>query len=298
MSSVSHRPVYILTGFLGAGKTTLLNQILHENHNHRFAVIINEFGEVGLDADMIEGSQEFVKMDNGCLCCALNEDLVQTLDTLKDRDDYEAIVLETTGIADPLPVAWTFFRENLQGYFRFGGIITVVDALHFFDMLEEAEEVTWQVERADYIYLTKTDLAEASQIEKVKNKVQSLNPNARFVKQDDPKKYELMFDLSQELELSAATHSHHAEKFESLAFDLKSKTVSLDDMEDIFESLPKAVFRAKAIFQETHSKKFFVMHSVCGRVEFYETHPVTNLGVVFIGKNLDFDLLKSIAKFS
>lgn len=295
---MQHRPIYILTGFLGAGKTTLLRRILSEAHGHKFAVIINEFGEIGLDADLLGTSQDFVKMDNGCLCCVLNEELATTLKTLKVREDFEAVVLETTGIADPLPIAWTFFREEFQDAFRFGGIITVVDALNFFAAENLADEVRCQIERADYIYLAKTALSSPQNTQKVLQAVAKMQPLARIIKDTDAGFYDLIFDVTDELVLPAATHQHeHEHAFESLAFDLQYTVVSLNDMEDFFESLPHEVYRAKAIFKDAHPQKTFAMHAVCGRVEFYECVNVLPRGAVVIGKNLDTQAIKSIAPF-
>lgn len=289
-SMKNHKPVYILSGYLGSGKTTLLNRILKESHGKRFAVIVNEFGEVGLDGSLISSSQDFVKMDNGCLCCALNEELVETIDKLVKRDDYEAIVLETTGIADPLPISWTFFREQFVGHFRFGGIVTVIDALHYEDMFDLSEEALIQLERADFVYLSKTDLCSSERIEKVKNYIQSQNPNARLVDQKDQKAIELLFDTGSDLELkNLKEHIHdHGHDYQSFCVELNNKAVSLDDMEDFFEALPKNIFRAKAAFLEKNGDEYYIMHSVCGRVEFYKSElDIEKPVVIFIGKDFD-----------
>lgn len=295
---MNHRPITILTGFLGAGKTTLLRRILTEAHGHKFAVIINEFGEIGLDADLLDVSQNFVKMDNGCLCCVLNDDLAKTLLTIKERDDFEAIILETTGIADPLPIAWTFFREELGDAFRFGGIITVVDVLNFFASQTMADEVRCQIERADYIYLAKTKLCTPQNLQRVLQTVKSIQPRARFIQDTDAHFYDLIFDFETELTLQPQEHVHqHINAFQSLAFDLQSTMVKLNDMEDFFESLPNEVYRAKAIFKDAASQKIFAMHAVCGRVEFYECAGLAPRGVVVIGKNLDLQKIKSLTPF-
>lgn len=289
-----HRPIYILTGFLGAGKTTLLNRLLKEDHGQRFAVIVNEFGEVGLDGSLISGDEDFVKMDNGCLCCALNDDLVATLESLKERQDYDAVILETTGVADPLPVAWTFFREQFVSDFRFGGIVTVVDVLHLFDMLPKADEVAWQIERADYLYLAKTDVASPDQLESAISKVKEMNGNARLVDANQERLFELLFDVVEPQALPESRSHQHGSAFESVSFDLSGKSIALNDMEDLFEAIPHEVFRAKAIFND--ADKTYVMHSVCGRVEFYEVSKPEKLGLVLIGKNLGSADLKVFAK--
>lgn len=298
-----HRPVYVISGFLGAGKTTLLNRLLKENHGRKFAVIVNEFGEIGLDGSLLEGTQDFVKMDNGCLCCALNADLVETLENLKDRDDFDAVVLETTGVADPLPVAWTFFREQFEKSFRFGGIVTVVDALNFEKMNQEAMEVVLQIERADYIYLSKTKLVDGKKLGALKQLIsEELNPNARQILDTDPDWLDLLFDFYSDLELKGEVHEHHqhdhGSAFSSIAISLKDKKMTLDQMEDCFEALPKQVFRAKAAFQDSQSRKHYIIHSVCGRVEFYEKEEgVSEPVAIFIGKGFDEKLVKESLVF-
>jgi G3E family GTPase len=289
--TLHHIPVYVISGFLGAGKTTLLNRILTEKHGRRFAVIVNEFGEVGLDGSLIEGSQDFVKMDNGCLCCALNAELMETVEKLKNRDDFDAILLETTGVADPLPVAWTFFREQFLGCFRFGGIVTVADVQNFSRMNDEALEVVLQIERADYLYISKTQQVSLAQVGAFEVLLKDLNTNARVVRDTDPKWLNLLFDFGDDEKTLKELHDHHhdhSQEFDSTSVLLAGKTVRLNEMEELFETLPQSVFRAKAAFTDADSGKTFVMHSVCGRVEFYETKLVIETPVaIFIGKNFD-----------
>lgn len=289
--ALHHIPVYVISGFLGAGKTTLLNRILTEEHGRRFAVIVNEFGEVGLDGSLIEGSQDFVKMDNGCLCCALNAELMETVEKLKSRDDFDAILLETTGVADPLPVAWTFFREQFLGCFRFGGIVTVADVQNFSRMNDEALEVVLQIERADYLYISKTQQVSSAQVGAFEVLLKDLNTNARVVRDADPKWLDLLFDFGGDektLKELRDHHHDHGQEFDSVAVSLVGKTVRLNEMEEFFETLPKSIFRAKTAFKDVDSGKTFVMHSVCGRVEFYETNLVIEEPVaIFIGKNFD-----------
>jgi G3E family GTPase len=291
---MQHIPVTILTGFLGSGKTTLVNRILKDTHDVQFALIVNEFGEIGIDAGLIRGSQDFVKMDNGCLCCVLNEELEKTIVKLIARDDYQAVILESTGVADPLPIAWTFLRPQFGESYRFAGIITVVDCLHLENMLTQADEVKIQIERADYLYLAKTDLCNEAELKKVKAKLLSINANARMVDSKDENWLDLIFDVSAKNEL-AELHGHqheHTQSFQSVSIDLDDKPISLDDMEDLFESLPKEVFRAKAVFKDEQGR-ILVMHAVCGRVDFYEEPDYTGkLAAVFIGKSIDEEKLK------
>lgn len=287
----NHIPVTILSGFLGSGKTTLINRVLRESHGIRFALIINEFGEIGIDAGMIQGPQDFVKMDNGCLCCVLNDELEKTIQKLKCRDDYDAIILETTGIADPLPIAWTFLRPQFGDAFRFAGIVIVVDTLHLDTMLKQARETKTQIERADYLYLAKSDVSTPKQIEETVKRIHDMNPNARLTQCTDPDWLALMFDFDSRKKFTLAAHpasAHdHSHAFQSVAISLKGKRISLNDMEDFFETLPKEIFRAKAVFQEKDDR-LIVIHSVCGRVDFYEEPKFKGeLAAVFIGKKID-----------
>jgi len=154
-------PVTVLTGYLGAGKTTLLNRILSENHGKKYAVIVNEFGEIGIDNDLIIGADEEVfEMNNGCVCCTVRGDLVRILDGLmKRKGKFDAIIVETTGLADPAPVAQTFFvDEDVQKNARLDAVVTVADAKWLNDRLKDAPEAKNQIAFADVIVLNKTDL--------------------------------------------------------------------------------------------------------------------------------------------
>ena len=162
MSEASPKiPVTVLTGYLGAGKTTLLNRILSENHGKKYAVIVNEFGEIGIDNDLIIGADEEVfEMNNGCICCTVRGDLVRIMDGLmKRKGKFDAIIVETTGLADPAPVAQTFFvDEDVQKNARLDAVVTVADAKWLSDRLKDAPEAKNQIAFADVIVLNKTDL--------------------------------------------------------------------------------------------------------------------------------------------
>jgi G3E family GTPase len=182
-------PVTILTGFLGSGKTTLLNRILREDHGQRIAVIENEFGEVGVDSEIIEKSDEqIVEMNNGCICCTVRGDLIRILGTLKERRDqgalrFDRVVIETTGMADPGPVAQTFFTdEEIGNYYLLDSIITLVDAKHAPQQLDEFHEAQEQVGFADRILLSKTDLVSSSEVENLSKRLKKMNPRAPIKK--------------------------------------------------------------------------------------------------------------------
>jgi G3E family GTPase len=178
-------PVTVLTGWLGAGKTTLLNRILSQDHGRRYAVIVNEFGEIGIDHELIvRADEELFEMNNGCVCCTVRGDLIRTLHGLLDRAAvaqraFDAIVVETTGLADPGPVAQTFFVDPfLLTRTRLDSITTVVDAAHVLHRLRESREAAEQIALADQIVVNKTDLFSAEQLRGVVSALRQLNPLA------------------------------------------------------------------------------------------------------------------------
>ncbi|GGB31985.1 cobalamin biosynthesis protein CobW [Roseibium aquae] len=174
-------PVTVLTGYLGAGKTTLLNRILTENHGQRYAVIVNEFGEVGIDNDLlVESDEEIFEMNNGCICCTVRGDLIRTVQNLmKRRGAFDAIVVETTGVADPAPVAQTFFMDDdVRKAAKLDAVVTVVDARHVLQRLEDTAEAEDQIAFADVVLLNKTDLVGVEELTAVEARIRSINPYA------------------------------------------------------------------------------------------------------------------------
>jgi G3E family GTPase len=176
-------PVTVLTGFLGAGKTTLLNRILTEQHGKRIAVIENEFGEVGVDHQLVFGAEEEIfETNNGCICCTVRGDLIRILNQLlKRRDRFDYVMIETTGMADPGPVAQTFFLDDdLKREFALDAIVTLVDAKHFEQHLDELDEPREQVAFADVVLLNKTDLVDPAALERVERRIRAINRTARI----------------------------------------------------------------------------------------------------------------------
>jgi G3E family GTPase len=178
-------PVTVLTGYLGAGKTTLLNRILSEDHGQRYAVIVNEFGEIGIDGELVVGADEEVfEMNNGCVCCTVRGDLIRVLQGLMKRQasatrGFDAIIIETTGLADPGPVAQTFFvDEEIKAKARLDSVTTVVDAKHVLLTLSESKEAREQIAFADQIVLNKTDLVSDSELRMIEARLRRLNPLA------------------------------------------------------------------------------------------------------------------------
>jgi len=175
-------PVTVITGYLGSGKTTLLNHILSGQQDRKVAVIVNEFGEVGIDGQLIvQGDDEqLIEFNNGCLCCTVRGDLIETIGRLQERaGELDAIMIETTGLADPAPVASTFFiSEEIRASTRLDAFVTVVDAVNLEKNLEQSVEAQEQVAFADIVLINKTDLASAEALDRVERRVRSLNPLA------------------------------------------------------------------------------------------------------------------------
>ncbi len=174
-------PVTVLTGYLGAGKTTLLNRILTEQHGKKYAVIVNEFGEIGIDNDLVvDADEEVFEMNNGCICCTVRGDLIRIIEGLmKRRGKFDAIIIETTGLADPAPVAQTFFVDpDVQAKSRLDAVVTVADAKWLSDRLRDAPEAKSQIAFADVIVLNKTDLVSAAELGEVEARIRGINPYA------------------------------------------------------------------------------------------------------------------------
>jgi len=176
-------PVTVLTGYLGAGKTTLLNRILSEPHGQKYAVIVNEFGEIGIDNELIVNADEEVfEMNNGCICCTVRGDLVRIIDGLMRRKGkFDAIIVETTGLADPAPVAQTFFMDEAVGAkTKLDAVVTVADAKWLSDRLKDAPEAKNQIAFADVILINKTDLVSPAELNEIEARIRGINPYARL----------------------------------------------------------------------------------------------------------------------
>jgi G3E family GTPase len=174
-------PVTVLTGYLGAGKTTLLNRILTENHGKKYAVIVNEFGEIGIDNDLIvESDEEVFEMNNGCICCTVRGDLIRVVEGLMKRPGgFDGILVETTGLADPAPVAQTFFMDDdVKAKAKLDAVVTVADAKHLLGSLADSPEAQEQIGFADVILLNKTDLVSPVELKIVEARIRSINPHA------------------------------------------------------------------------------------------------------------------------
>jgi G3E family GTPase len=217
-SITAKTPVTVLTGYLGAGKTTLLNRILSENHGQKYAVIVNEFGEIGIDNDLIVGADEEVfEMNNGCVCCTVRGDLIRILSQLmKRKGRFDAIIVETTGLADPGPVAQTFFvDEDIKAKTYLDSVTALVDALHFDEALKTDRVVKEQIAFADHIILNKTDLVDDAKLDEIEGRLKGLNPLARITRAQRSfvdiasLLNQHRFDLTKLEEIGHEEHHHH-----------------------------------------------------------------------------------------
>ena len=222
-SSSEKIPVTVLTGYLGAGKTTLLNRILSEPHGKKYAVIVNDFGEIGIDNDLVVGADEEVfEMNNGCICCTVRGDLIRILDGLMRRNgNFDAIIVETTGLADPAPVAQTFFMDETVGRrTKLDAVVTVADAKWLNERLKDAPEAKNQIAFADVILINKTDLVSSEQLSEVEARIRGINPYAKLHRTErakiplDAVLGRNAFDLDRILDLEpdflgADNHDHH-----------------------------------------------------------------------------------------
>lgn len=172
-------PVTVLTGFLGAGKTTLLNRILTEQHGKKYAVIINEFGEIGIDNDLVvDADEEIFEMNNGCICCTVRGDLIRIISSLLKRGKtFDGIIVETTGLADPGPVVQSFFADDtLAKRTKLDAVVTLVDSRHFEQSLTEGHEAAEQIAFADIVVLNKVELSDEASLQRIESRIKSMNP--------------------------------------------------------------------------------------------------------------------------
>ena len=298
-------PVSILTGFLGAGKTTLLNYILKQQHGYKFAVIVNEVGKIGIDGQLVENQkEEVVQMNNGCLCCTIRKDLVKGVQALMKRGGFDYLLIETTGIADPGPVAQTFLNiPQLQQIVRLDSIITVVDSEQIEKQMRDVETAREQIAMADFLLLNKTDLVDEPHLQRIEAKARELNPHAQIFRtsQSQVNLKELLdmhaFDLDRKLAadpefLNELNQRHHHE-INSFSFEY-DRPFSVEKFEFFVQELSEKekIFRSKGFLQIAGNPRRAVFHGVNNRFtilwdRLWEKDEPRSSQLVFIGKELD-----------
>jgi G3E family GTPase len=298
-------PVSVLTGFLGAGKTTLLNYILKEQTNYRFGVIINEVGEIGIDGKLVETqAEDVVEMSNGCICCTVRKDLVKGIQKLLKKENLDYVLIETTGVADPGPVAQTFLNiPQLQQFARLDSIITVVDAEHLETQLREAEVAREQIALADFILLNKVDLISPQKLGTVERLILELNPHARIFRTEHSRLNldELLdvnaFDLDRRLVADPKFLDELNEKYHSdiSSFSFRfDRPFAIERLEAELQELSEKsrVYRSKGFLWIEGTPRRAIFHGVNNRFTLYwdrlwEREESRSSQLVFIGKNLD-----------
>lgn len=305
-------PVTVITGYLGAGKTTLLNRILSAKHDKNYAVIVNEFGEIGIDGALVVGADEDIfEMSNGCICCSVRGDLIETIDKLlKSEREIDNIIIETTGLADPAPVAQTFLQEEfVRSKTQLDAILTLVDAKHILVELEASREAKEQIAFADILLLNKVDLVE--NLDAVKTALRSINPLAKIF-ETKHSEIDLNLILSQNAFaldrtlvkdpdfLSHHHHHHHDDDVQSFSLEtdkpMDRQKFSMW-MQWVLEHFGMDMLRTKGIISFAGDDERFVVQGVHQLIEGVAQRPwgegekrVSQL--VFIGRNLPQDIIE------
>lgn len=315
MRSSAKTPATVLTGYLGAGKTTLLNRILTEDHGKRYAVIINEFGEIGIDNDLVvDADEEIFEMNNGCICCTVRGDLIRILSALMKRPErFDGILIETTGLADPAPVAQTFFvDEDVQERTKLDAILTIVDARHLLDEIDRAHEAQEQIAFADIVLLNKIDLVNDEEIATVETRIRRINPTAE-IKRTERCEVQLSdvlgrnaFDLDRILEIEPhfLDHFHDHDHDDHVASFALTGKAPLDPnrffpwIQSVTQRFGIDMLRMKGIIAFEGDDKRYVMQGVHMMLEGDHQRPwkpeeERTTRIVFIGRNLSKDILSA-----
>lgn len=305
-------PVTIITGYLGAGKTTLLNRILTGKHGKKVAVIVNEFGEVGIDGQLvIDTDEEILEMNNGCICCSVRGDLIRIIDNLmRKREKFERIVIETTGLADPGPVIQSFFvDEVMRAQTELDAVVTVVDARHVWSHLDSSEAQE-QIAFADLILLNKIDLVTDAQLGDLQKRVRRMNPFAKIYHTLNSdldidavlgiRAFDLKRALSVDPELLSEEAHEHDESIASVAI-VEPGTVSGEKLmrwlNQLLQSRGADLFRSKGVLDVDSEDRRFVFQGVHMLLDGRPGRPwkpgePRKNELVFIGRNLDKGELK------
>lgn len=314
-------PVTIITGFLGSGKTTLLNYILNNRQDLKVAVLVNEFGDIDIDSQLLVSiDEDMVQLSNGCICCTINDNLVEAVFNILEREEpVDYLVIETTGVADPLPILLTFLGTELRDLTRLDSILTLVDVETFTLDHFDSDAALSQLVYGDIILLNKTDLVAVEQVDSLESYIHTVKQGARIIRSqhgqvplplildvgyNDPKAYAKMLETQDaHHHHNHSEHEHHNHHHsEHLAIDgfvsvsfTSDCPFSLKKFQDFLDNLPTDVFRGKGIlwFQESQLKHIFQLSGkrcTLDAVRSGTKSPVNQL--VFIGRNLKADQLE------
>ena len=306
MSGINQQglPVSIITGFLGSGKTTLLNQILHNKLDQKVAVLVNEFGDINIDAQLLVSYEDdMVELSNGCICCTINDGLIQAVKRILARKEkVDRLIIETKGVADPLPIILTFVGSDFRYFTRLDAVITVIDAETFTPEHFDSEIAFKQISYGDILLLNKTDLANKQQITALETYITSIKKNPRII----PTQYAqvslpLILDVGLTntdsfLEPEYRHNSHHlkTDGFISMSFQSDKPFDVYKFHKFLSEGLPLEVFRAKGIVWFAGSELRHIFQ-LCGQRNDIKSEPWSNSPanqLVFIGRHLDADKLR------
>ncbi len=306
-------PVTIITGFLGSGKTTLLNEILSNKQDLKVAVLVNEFGDINIDAQLLISTEDdMVELSNGCICCTINDGLVDAIYRVLERDErVDYMVIETTGVADPLPIILTFLGTELREFTRLDSIITLVDAEAFTPEHFESEAALKQISYGDVVILNKTDLAAPEKVEEVESYIRTVKPGARILRTQQAKvPLPLVLDVNltpveqyqaeeEDYQHHEHEHQHHSphldnDGFISVSFQSPSP-FDIDKFEKFLtEEMPIEVFRAKGIlwFDNSEMRHIFQLSGPRYDIQVEEWMSSPQNQIVFIGRHLDANKIR------
>jgi G3E family GTPase len=307
-------PITLVTGFLGSGKSTLINHVLKKS-NKRIGLLVNEFGDVALESQIIEANnnEPIIELNNGCMCCVVREDIIKSLEMLLEKDPtIEHIIVEASGLSDPIPIASTFLSNNLNGRVQFDAIITTVDSLNLRFSAEDFGVVLTQIKYADYVILTKTKLAEEKQIEETYKTIRNFSEHAKVFKDSEEIPLEVLFDINTlnhcDIEKMAINdhhedtkhhvHHHHHDHFDSIFYKTKNPFDPIK-LQDFINNLPETVYRVKGFVRLEDEKipdRKWKIQVVSFRKQVFpgewKENEERQSAILFIGKSFDKEYVR------